>query len=231
MKTLSRILSIGLLTLAAGCGGGSSNTTATSPATQCPSGQVYSTAVTPNQCLAQGACQAGFLSYNGSCVSAAATTACAAGQVSTQYGCLAQGSCPSGYAFYTATNSCTPAISTGTTTGGQNCPYLSSPQYGCLTQSPTCGVGYGLNTSGQCVQGTQSYPTYPGAPGYPGTPTYPGASCVGGYITQYGCLYQGNCYPNQVSYNGQCYNLIQPGYRGWNNSFGGGSRFQIHFGF
>jgi len=178
MNSLKLFLTLGCsAVLLAACGSNTPSTTAAASTGAlvpmvngvCQVGTVQST--TPGMCqsttpavgmtgalvpMVNGVCQIGTVqsATPGYCQSTSPVgvgTACAVGQVSTQYGCVMQGACPVGYGMYN--NSCIAATTAqyGTTPYGAS-PYgtVVNTGYNGMTQGP-CIAGYVYNTAnGMC---------------------------------------------------------------------------------
>ena len=248
MKPLrSKILMFGIFTMITACGGSSSTTPApvATAAVTCPSGFNYNAQTS--------SCNPIIQSQNNV---QTANAVCSTSQVyNVQYGCIPQGNCRPGYGQFVGSpplitptpyynngyNSssgyfeyysyhsqgtaiqCAQASPGGTCTPGNT----YSPLYGCVAQG-TCLAGCGMIASNSgCVRvAPQTYPTAATPPNVSND------SCCtqGTFNTQFGCLAQEDCSPNQVKYNKACYNLYSQGDSGWQGGLGAGIGFQIHFG-
>jgi hypothetical protein len=74
-------------------------------------------------------------------------SACAAGQVNSQFGCIPQGGCPVNFGLYN--NQCVPATDTATAYGNCVAGQVYTQQ-GCLAQA-NCPVNFGMAPNGQCI--------------------------------------------------------------------------------
>lgn len=163
------------------------------------------------------------------------SSSCAAGSTHTVQGCVAstqtcnQNGTNAPGVWYN--NQCVPTATAGAPgSTGTTCPYLFSTQYNtCLTQSPQCGTGYGLNPStNSCVAGVVSNNNggynnggYNNG-GY--NNGYNNGSCINVNVPNQGVQCLSQCQtPGQVLYNGMCYNLIP-----LNNGYSNGSSYYYY---